>query len=51
VTAGCCNLERFGAFALLVYVDGLTRLYAETWTVDSLAIYQNVAVNHHLSRL
>jgi hypothetical protein len=51
VTAGSSNLERLGAFALLVDVDGLSWLHAEAWTVDSLAIYQDVTVNNHLTSL
>jgi hypothetical protein len=51
VSAGCSDLERLGAFTLLVNVDGLSWLHAEAWTVDSLAIYQDVTVNNHLTSL
>jgi hypothetical protein len=51
VTAGSCNLERLSALALLVYVDGLPWLYAEAWTVDSLAVDQDVTVHNHLTGL
>jgi hypothetical protein len=51
VTAGCCNLERLGLFALLVNVDGLSRLYTERRAVDTLAVDENVTVNNHLTSL
>jgi hypothetical protein len=51
VTTGCCNLEWLGLFALLVNVNHLTRLHAERWAINSLAINQDVAVNYHLSCL
>jgi hypothetical protein len=51
VSAGCSDLERLGAFALLVNVDGLSWLHAEAWTVDSLTINQDVTVNNHLTSL
>jgi hypothetical protein len=51
VTARSRNLERLGAFALLVNVDGLTWLHAEARTVDSLTVHQNVTVNNHLACL
>jgi hypothetical protein len=51
VTAGSCNLERLSAFALLVNVDGLARLYSEAWTVNALTINQDVTVNNHLTSL
>jgi hypothetical protein len=51
VTAGCSNLERLGAFALLVYVDGLSWLHAEAWTVNALTVHQDVTVYDHLAGL
>jgi hypothetical protein len=51
VPACCSNLERLGALAFLVNVDGLTRLHAEARTVYALAVDQNVTVNNHLTRL
>jgi hypothetical protein len=51
VSASCCYLERLGALALFVNVDGLTRLHAEAWTVYTLAVDQNVTVHNHLASL
>jgi hypothetical protein len=51
MTAGCSDLERLGAFALLVNVDGLTWLHAEAWAVYTLAIDQDVTVDNHLTCL
>jgi hypothetical protein len=51
VTTGGGNLERLGALALSVNMNELTWLYAERWAVDSLTIYENVTVNHHLTSL
>jgi hypothetical protein len=51
VTAGCCNLEWLGSFALSVNVDELTWLYAERRAVNALSVYENVAVDDHLASL
>jgi hypothetical protein len=51
VTAGSSDLERLGAFALLVNVDGLTWLYAEAWAVNALTVHHDVTVNNHLTSL
>jgi hypothetical protein len=51
VTAGCSDLERLGAFALLVNVNGLTWLHAEAWTVNALTVHHDVTVNNHLTSL
>jgi hypothetical protein len=51
VSAGCSDLERLGAFALLVNVNGLTWLYAEAWAVNALTVHHDVTVNNHLTSL
>jgi hypothetical protein len=51
VTAGCCNLERLGSFALCVNVDELPWLYAERRAVNALTVYEDVAVHNHLAGL
>jgi hypothetical protein len=51
VSACCCYLERLGALALLVNMDGLSRLNSEAWAVYTLAVDQNVTVNYHLTSL
>jgi hypothetical protein len=51
VAACSCNLEGFHALTLGVNVHELTWLYAERRAVDALTIYQDVAVNNHLTGL
>jgi hypothetical protein len=51
VTSGCCYLERLSLLALVVDVNQLSRLDAEGWAVNSLAINKDVAVNNHLTSL
>jgi len=51
MTTGRGDLERLHAFALRVHVDELSRLHAEGGAVDSLAVYQDVAVHDHLASL
>jgi hypothetical protein len=51
VTAGGCNLERLGLLTLLVNLDNLTRLDTERRAVDTLAVYEDVTVDNHLTSL
>jgi hypothetical protein len=51
VTSGCCNLEWLSLLALVVDVDHLSWLDAERWSVNTLSINKDVAVNNHLTCL
>jgi N-acetylglutamate synthase/N-acetylornithine aminotransferase len=51
VTACSSNLEWLENFRARLDVDELSRLYAERWTVNKLAIDQNVTVNDELACL
>jgi hypothetical protein len=51
VTAGSCNLERLSSFGLCVDVDLLSWLYTHRWAVNALTVYEDVAVNNHLTGL
>jgi hypothetical protein len=45
----CCDLERLCLFALVGYVNQLTRLYSERRSVNSLTVNKNVAVHYKLT--
>jgi hypothetical protein len=51
VSTSCSNLQRFKNLRAWLNVDELSRLYAERWTVNQLAVNEDVTVHNQLTCL